>query len=567
MLGSVTETQKNALKAHTEKRVPKEKRRPLLFALSLCAIAFLYLYTNLFGVSGIPIFAYGDESFFWEYASRMLSGQVFLRDFHQFTPPGVDLFYLWVFRLFGESVQSTSWAVLFLGLALTIVCYLVARQMMKWQMATVAALACLVLLYGDTFDATHHWFSSFFALLAILVLCPERSLSRIAAASMFIALSSFCTQTTGAMTLAACCISIVWERRFGKVSWKLVGFRLALLMCGALLIWALLSWRFIVAAGFRHYWYFQVTYPRKYIGSPHDFLNPHLGQVGGIGSAITFARGSIVYIALILISPLVTWYCTRQKQWPANEGMPLVLLGTLGTLMMLEVITRLIPNRMDAAAMPSVILGIWLISRMEGEGRKMHFLGYLLLSGLMLEQSIKTQLHRYQSLTFPGGTALLRADDAEEASWLVEHTRPGDYFFEVAFLHYYGLLKLQHPVPVDTLLPLESTRPEWVIETVDNLARKDVRYILWSPRMQLRHVRDLNSPPPDHLDPLRMYMSAHYRMVKVFKNGDEIWERRPLRTPPCVLVNRFMEDINDALLRLCNNKTGAEADMRIGSEA
>src|SRR5580698_2860664 len=175
MPGSVTVTQKNELTVHTEKRVLNEKRKPLLFALSLCAIAFLYLYTNLFGVSSIPIFAYGDESFFWEYASRMLSGQVFLRDFHQFTPPGVDLFYLWVFRLFGESVRSTSWATPFLGLALTIVCYLVARQMMKWQMATVAALACLVLLYGDTFDATHHWFSSFFALVAILVLCPARS--------------------------------------------------------------------------------------------------------------------------------------------------------------------------------------------------------------------------------------------------------------------------------------------------------------------------------------------------------------------------------------------------------
>src|ERR1700722_14984098 len=76
-----------------------------------------YLYICLFSLSGIPFFRTGDESFFWVYAYRMLSGQVFLRDFHQFTPPGADLFYLGVFRLWGVSVASISWAKFTLGLA------------------------------------------------------------------------------------------------------------------------------------------------------------------------------------------------------------------------------------------------------------------------------------------------------------------------------------------------------------------------------------------------------------------------------------------------------------------
>jgi hypothetical protein len=311
------------------------------------------------------------------------------------------------------------------------------------------------------------------------------------------------------------------------VSWKLVASRLAFLVLGALIIWALLSWRFIAAAGLSQYWYFEVTYPQKYIHFPGEFLNPCLGHVGGAHSAIKFCKGVIAYIAFLIISPLVTWYCARQRQWSANEAMPIVLLGTLGTLLMLEVATRLTPNRMDAAAIPSITLGMWLVSRTNREGQKGRLLCSLLLFGFMLEQSINTQLRPYQSLTFPGGTALFsRPGDAEEASWIAEHTRPGDYFFQVAYLNYYGLLKLQHPAPVDTLLPFESTRPEWVIETVDNLARKDVRYILWSPKL-LRHVRDLNSPAPDYLDPLRIYMSTHYRMVKVFRTGNEIWERSP----------------------------------------
>lgn len=62
------------------------------------AVSFLYLYTSLFSVTGIPHLRSGDEGFFWTYAARLLDGQVFLKDFHQFTPPGTDLVYAAVFR-------------------------------------------------------------------------------------------------------------------------------------------------------------------------------------------------------------------------------------------------------------------------------------------------------------------------------------------------------------------------------------------------------------------------------------------------------------------------------------
>jgi hypothetical protein len=111
-------------------------RSRLAYALLFSLGIFLYLYTNLFGIFRSAIFRYGDENFFWEYASRMQSGQIFLKDFHQFTPPGTDLFYLLIFRLFGAGIESTSWAALFLGLALTLVCFLASRQIMnsKWPL-------------------------------------------------------------------------------------------------------------------------------------------------------------------------------------------------------------------------------------------------------------------------------------------------------------------------------------------------------------------------------------------------------------------------------------------------
>ncbi len=509
-----------------KERQSEGNRSRIVRALLFSGWVFLYLYTNLFGISRIAIFRYGDENFFWEYASRMQSGQVFLRDFHQFTPPGTDLFYLLIFRLFGASTESTSWAALFLGLALTLVCFLASRQIMNSQMAIVSALACLVLLYGDSFDATHHWFSLLLALLAILLLSPARSPFRIASAATGIALAAFCTQTTGMMTLLACCASIVWERRLGTALWGLVLARLALLVLGTGLVWTLLSWRFIADAGFSHYWYAQIIYPRQYLHYPHEFLNPNLGHPGGIRSAISFARRGIVYIVLIVVSPYVLYYCARRTQWLSDKEMPLVLLAFLGICLMLEVITRLTWNRMEAAAIPSVILGVWIVSWTESVEKRGRPLCWLLLCGLILEQSLSTQLSPYQKLALPAGNTLLRADDAEEASWLVEHTRPGDWFFEVALMRFYISLKLRNPAFIDTLLPLETTCPEWVTETVDSLAQKKVQYLLWSPKMTLRHVQDSSTSAADHLEPLRIYMRVHYCPVMLFKSGDEIWEKR-----------------------------------------
>ena len=115
------------------------------------------------------------------------------------------------------------------------------------------------------------------------------------------------------------------------------------------------------------------------------------------------------------------------------------------------------------------------------------------------------------------GNALLRADDAEEARWLVEHTHPGDRFFEVALMRFYIPLKLRHPVSIDTLLPLEATRPEWVKEAVGDLVQKNVKCLFWSPRMTLRHVQDSRISTSDHLEPLRIYMQENYCLVRLFK--------------------------------------------------
>ena len=134
-----------------------DERRWLLL---VAAIAVAYLYMSLFSLSGAPYFRTGDESFLWTYACRLLTGQVFLKDFHQLTPPGADLLYAVVFQSFGISVRTINWIILCLGVALALATYGCARSVLSSSWAALAALVSVVLVYGDRMDATHHWFSS-----------------------------------------------------------------------------------------------------------------------------------------------------------------------------------------------------------------------------------------------------------------------------------------------------------------------------------------------------------------------------------------------------------------------
>ena len=61
----------------------------------------LYLYFNLFTLTGTPYLLDGDQVFLWVYAQRLLNGELVYRDFFQFTPPGTDLVFLSLFKLLG----------------------------------------------------------------------------------------------------------------------------------------------------------------------------------------------------------------------------------------------------------------------------------------------------------------------------------------------------------------------------------------------------------------------------------------------------------------------------------
>jgi hypothetical protein len=66
--------------------------------------------------------------------------------------------------------------------------------------------------------------------------------------------------------------------------------------------------------------------------------------------------------------------------------------------------------------------------------------------------------------------------------------------------------------------------PEYLELTMRQLDSKQVKYIVWSPR--LNTPNDPSRPWEDHLGPFRAYLKDRYTRVRSFSDQDELRERK-----------------------------------------
>ena len=161
----------------------------------------IYLYLSLFTLRGTPFLLSGDQVFYWMDAEHMMAGGRIFRDFFKFTPPGTDLLYFGVFRIFGLQIWVPNLIVLVLGVALTWVCLRVASLFMEGAHALLAAAFFLVFIYGALLNATHHLFSELVVLVAVMVLMRGTTEARILLAGLLLGAATFLTQTRGACSI------------------------------------------------------------------------------------------------------------------------------------------------------------------------------------------------------------------------------------------------------------------------------------------------------------------------------------------------------------------------------
>jgi len=501
-------------------------RRQRIQPLLLIA-APLYLYLNLFTFTNVPFLLGGDQTFFWIYALRMLRGDRVYRDFFQFTPPGADLFYLALFRLFGPHLWVTNFAVLLLGVALCWVCFLLAQRLMDRDLALLATLLFLVFVYGDRLDATHHWFSVLAGLCAVRVVMPERTLPRIAIAGVLLGVASFFTQTTGVAGLLALIASLAWEHASSERPWRII-LKQQFFACIAFgLAWSVLSAYFIAHSGWRQLWYLQVTYPQHYVVSRHEFFFPEFHGPLTLHLLVEQAQRLLLYVLLIGIYPPVLWYCWRRRRKPPSQDkMQLVLLSLVGLSFLLAIITRVNWNRIYIVSMPAIILLLWGVARL-GRLRSYATAAIWVIIACVAAKQIRSRQHPpHRIALLPAGKAVVSAESDEKFYWLMQHTSPGDLFFQAQWIYLYPTLtlELRSPAFVEDLRPSEATRPEYVELTVRQVEQQQVKYILWSPR--LVSLDEPHRYGQDHLGLFRTFLTSNYRRVQVFSDRDEIWERR-----------------------------------------
>ncbi len=485
----------------------------------------VYLYFNLFTLMGVPYLLGGDQIFFWVYAQRLLNGESVYRDFFQFTPPGTDLVFLGLFKLFGPRIWITNCVVLVLGVILCWLCFRISRMLMKESQALLAASLFLVLIYGKLLNATHHWFSVFAVMMALAVLMKATTSARIMAAGALLGLASFFTQTRGVAAAAGVAVFLVWMWSGTKLPSRNCIGHLALLLLLFAVTWTALSGYFIATTGLRQLLEFQINSARYAIGG-RTFLSLGLPQEDLTWRRIPAASQYIfIYLLLPCVYAVCVWKCWHGRlssSFPDRERVALLTLT--GLAMMLEVAQS--PNwlRVYCVAMPAIILFFWLLKK---PGRIQIFATGFMWIGifvLMLSQTAARSHEQTVLVHVPAGTIATRTAMAEKLNWLAQRTQPGQFLFQVAWPGVYLPLGLRNPVFVDELDTRGITLPAYVDSSIRQLDAKSVQYILWSP--QLNSPSAGENPADYHLTALREYLEEHYRRIQSFPDRDELWERK-----------------------------------------
>jgi hypothetical protein len=483
--------------------------------------AAFYLFCNLFRPWHTPILQSGDQVYFWMDAQRMLNGERVYVDFFQYTPPGTDLFFLALFKLFGARIWVLNVAVIILGVALTFVCFQAARQIMESRIAVQCTAMYLVVIFSKPLTATHHWFSVLFLMSAVSVILSNQSSTRVAFAGGFLALSFFFTHTHAMVALVAIAIWLAWRASGPPTVRRQIVVQPAILCLSFLVSVSALYAHFLATSGIQRLWYQQVTYVYKF--AVQGFAIPNLGLPAPIAWHNWAAIGMPLVVAVLLpVVYGVSLYRVVHGDLSTDADRSNGLVSLVGLCLFVEV--ALSPNwlRVYAVSMPGIIAAVYLATRLQRGSRQVLALlafGTVCLSLLL----IWSRQHRtYVTTSLPAGSVAISQDQYDEVHWIAEHTHAGDYFFQAAWPGLYIPLGLRNPLFLDTVGTIDQTRPDDVDAAIRQIDQGQVHYILWSARLNTSGPTSVG----DHLAPLRAYLHSHYDLVKSFNAGDTIWARK-----------------------------------------
>lgn len=498
-------------------------------------LAFLYL--NLFILPRLPIFLPEDAQIYLMNATRMLEGQIMYRDFFQITPPGTELVYFALFKLFGARAWILNAVLIFLGLGFAWLSVGIAKKVMSGKKVFLPGLLFLTFAFRVWFiGSTHNWYSVLAVLAAMAVVIEKRTPVRLVEAAVFCGLASFFTQTRGATAVLGLAVFLLWERRRRDQSWSaLVKEELYLFATFFATVVATNAY-LVQKAGLGRYLDCVVMFPLRYFSadSMYNTLKVYMTDLPELlssGSWITYRLPALMMWFLIhALFPLVyaIFFMRYRREVFARPAEPwgrLMLINIMGLFLLVGIVSSPSWFRLCAVSPPALIILVWLVSR-PGKPRKA-LAAFLWVVALLLAiaEPLERQTASWACLDAPPGRmAILDPDLYVKLRWLLNRTRPSDFFFRGIFPDYYFALGLRNPSKVPFITATDYTRPAQVQNVVESLEERRVRFALWSVWLD---VPGDYRPEGDHLGPLRAYLRTHYHVVRIFSDADyeQVWER------------------------------------------
>jgi hypothetical protein len=460
------------------------------------------------------------------------------RDYFQFVTPGADLVYAFLFRHLGLLLWIPNALMVCLAVTGVLLMTLAARKVLHGSLiALPAALTVGFILFGGL-DATHHWFSGLIALLAMLVLFPLSGESespeepkkskasqnwRVALAGALCGLVASFTQSKGATVTAGFLLYLLWQS-FDEKQKASVLCRRCLLLCGAaLVVFLAINGPYMAALGMKEWIKWVILFPFRYYPtlpaqtwrSPLDDFRYQTGFIRWICIPFVYLTIPLVYLVFLRVM------YRRRRIEPDQPWNQLLLLAITGLALFLAVAPCLSVMRVSCAGLPGMVLLAWLLNRWGRQGRVAAAALAVLSLAIAVYLPVRNQTMHWHYLDLPAGrTAILDPNRYELYRWMAENTHPGQMYFGVGPLAL--PLWLQTPPPISAPIPYEYDRPEHIAASIAAMENNRVPLLLLKPYQYLAGTWGYTD---DHLRPFQAYLDQHYRYIKTFPAGFELWQR------------------------------------------
>ncbi len=200
-------------------------------------------------------------------------------------------------------------------------------------------------------------------------------------------------------------------------------------------------------------------------------------------------------------------------------------MSIVGLFLFAEIAPAATWLRLFAIALPAMIIFVWFVGNSRRLSRALTRSLWVIALTLAVAEPWWTQRHWRALLDLPVGRAIfLERNSYENFKWMLDRTRPSEFFFQATWPGFYFPLGLRNPAYMDMVSATDYTRPEQVHNVIESLESHSVRYVVWG--LSLDVLGD-QLAGADHLGPLRAYLCTHYHVVKLLNGYEEVWERNP----------------------------------------